>query len=119
MDCELRLFTPATQPLNDDVVIHVHGRFSVVSTPDEDEPHLKIEVHRFIVMNAVDPMSATTPDELLTSVTLLGRAVPIPDAANETPDRYFQLEVKDYIRDHNQTFSIRFATFLFLFSDTY
>ena len=108
MDCELRLFSPANQSL-DGTVIHVHGRFSVTTAPNEDEPHLEVEVHRFVIMDVTDPTSGATPDDLSTSVTLYGRVTSLPDVADTTPDKFFMLEVRDYIRDHNQTFSIRFA----------
>jgi hypothetical protein len=107
-DCELRLFSPANQPLENKVV-HIHGRFSIIAVHGEDEPHLEIEVHRFVVMDALDPAGEATPDDLSTSVTLYGRVTLIPDTIGTTADKFFTLEVRDYIRDHHQTFSIRFV----------
>ena len=111
--CELRLF-PGTQVLEGKVV-HAHGRFSVITMANEDEPHrLQVEVHRFVVTN-IDPASDDTPGELHTSVTLSGRVVSAADATDNGADKFFTLEVSDYIRDRIQTFNIWFAPFLFLF----
>ena len=106
--CELRLF-PGNQVLEDKVV-HVHGRFSVVATADGDDPFcLQVEVHRFAIMN-MDPTSDDTPGDLHTSVTLSGRVVSTADATDNAADRFFTLEVSEYIRDHIQAFNIRSVT---------
>ena len=106
MECELRLF-PANHTI-DGKVIHAHGRFSVITAADKGDPHLEIEVHRFVIMNMMDPSSEDTPDDLRTSVTLSGRVVPVADTINST-DKFFTLEVSEYIRDRTQTFNIRFV----------
>lgn len=109
VQCELRLF-PGNHVL-EDKIIHAHGRFSIIYTADEDQPHhLQIEVHRFVVMN-MDPSDEDTPDDLYTSVTLSGRVVSAADVTDDTADKFFMLEISEYIRDRNQTFNIRFGIF--------
>jgi hypothetical protein len=108
VECELRLF-PAGQMIEGKVV-KVHGRFSVITAADEDEPRLQVEVHRFVVMNAMDPTSEDIPDDLCTSVTLSGRVVSLTGATGNVGDKFFTLEVSEYVRDRTQTFNIRFAT---------
>ena len=60
-------------------------------------------------MEVMDPAGDATPDDLSTSVTLLGRAASLPDVVGASADKFFMLEVRDYIRDRNQMFSIRFV----------
>lgn len=110
INCELRLFSPGNQDL-EGRVIHAHGRFLVVTPIDGDEPHLEIEVDRFVIMDAMDPASNNIPDDLRTSITLLGRVVPLTDVDDTTADKFFMLEVRDYVRDRNQTFNIQFVGF--------
>jgi len=106
MDCELRLFL-GNQTI-EEKVIHIHGRFSVVAAADEGEdPRLLVEVHRFVVMG--DPANDKTPDDLRTSVTLSGRVVSATDSTATTADKFFILEVSEYIRDQIETFSTRFV----------
>ena len=93
----------------DGKIVHAHGWFSVItSANNEGDPCLEIEVHRFVIMNTMDPLSEDTPDNLCTSVTLSGRVVSVADAINST-DKFFTLEVSEYIQDHTQTFSIWFV----------
>lgn len=110
MDCELRLW-PENQVL-DQKTVHIHGRFSVAKTPGDDDPCLKIEVHRFVVMHTNDPTNDSnldpTPDQVRTSVTLYGRVTSISDAANDGgADKFFTLEISEHIRDRIQIFHIR------------
>ena len=112
VQCELRLF-PGNNLL-DDKVVHVHGQFSIIASADEDQPHkLQIEVHRFVITN-MNPTDEATPDDLYTSVTLSGRVVSTTDAIDNGADRFFMLEVSEYIRDHIQLFNIRFVWFVSL-----
>ena len=109
IDCELRLF-PGNQAISSERVIHVHGWLSVVPATDEDDPRLQVEVHHFVVTNMIDPAGKDTPDDLRTSVTLSGRVAPLSEMIGNTTDKFFMLELSDYIRDHMQTFTIRFAS---------
>jgi hypothetical protein len=109
VECELRLF-PGNHALEQKVV-HAHGRFSVITPANEDKPRLQVEIHRFVVMDMIDPSSADTPEGLRTSVALSGRVVSVADATVNPADKFFMLEVSDYIRDHIQAFNIRFAAF--------
>jgi len=59
----------------------------------------------------IDPSSEDTPEGLRTSVTLSGWVVSTADASGSAADKFFTLEVSDYIQDHIQTFNIRFVTF--------
>jgi len=111
INSEVRLY-PGNHVL-DKRVIHAHGRFVVVTGDNDDGPYLQVEIHRFVIMDAMDPSDGDSPEGLRTSVTLSGR-VTVADAASGAGDKFFTLEVSDYIRDHVQTFSIRFGGFLFL-----
>ena len=109
MVAELRLYLGG-QSIQDKV-IHAHGRFCVVSPPGE-EPMLLVEVHRFDIMNAPDPVNDKTPDTICTSVTICGRAV-LTEVASEGHDKFFTLELNEYIRGGSKTFNIRFSRFEF------
>ena len=117
-DCELRLW-PGGQTI-ENKVIHVHGRFSITTAPDDGDPCLKVDVHRFVIMHPNeadsegDPNPDPTPLEVRTSVTLCGQVTSITDAANDGgADKFFLLEVSDYVRDRVQTFNIRFVPYSF------
>ena len=106
--CEIRLF-PKGQEV-EGAVIFAHGRFSVVSPNDGNELFLQVEAHDFVIMKMdIDPTSDDIPDDLCASLTLLGRVVPTAPEPAPTQDKFFTLEVSDYIRDHTQTFRIRCA----------
>ena len=59
----------------------------------------------------MDPSDEDTPDDIYTSVTLSGRVVSAADVTDDTADKFFMLEISEYIRDRNQTFNIRFGIF--------
>lgn len=105
--CDLRLYLAGQAIIGK--VVHVHGRFSVIAPAGEGEPRLQVEVHRFVVMNAMDPASEDIPGDLCTSVTLSGRVILLADATGNSADKFFTLEVSEYVRDRAQTFNIRFA----------
>ena len=111
-DCEIRLW-PGNQTL-EDKVIHIHGRFSIVTAPGEDDPCLKVDVHHFVIMHANDsatPNSDPTPLDVRASVTLCGQVTSITNVANDgSANKFFMLEVSDYVRDRVQTFHIRFVS---------
>lgn len=86
-------------------LIYARGRFSLTPT-DEGAAFVQIDAYRITILD-LDPEDS--PDDIRTSVTLYGRVVPINDVVENTPDRFFMLEVSDYVRDHTQTFTIRFA----------
>lgn len=111
VESELRLY-PGNHVL-DKTVIHAHGRFAIVTADDDSDPSLQAEIHRFVIMDAINPSDDNTPEGLRTSVTLSGR-VTAADAASGAGDKFFTLEVSDYVRDHTQTFSIRFVLFLII-----
>lgn len=103
IDSELRIYN---QNLDiEDQVIHIHGRFSVLPADEDKASCLQVEVHRF-VSDALDPRGANLPEAHCTSVTIFGRVASAVEVAG-TADKFFTLEVSDYIRDHNQTFNIR------------
>jgi len=109
-DCEIRLW-PGNQTL-EEKVIHIHGRFSIVTVPGEDDPCLKVDVHHFVVMHANDsathPSSDPTPLEVRTSVTLCGQVTSTTNDGGA--NKFFVLEVSDYVRDRTQMFHIRFVS---------
>jgi len=112
-DCEIWLW-PGNQML-EEKVIHIHGRFSVVTAPGEDDPCLKVDVHHFVVMHANDSATHPNPDptplEVRTSVTLCGQVTSITNVANDGgANKFFGLEVSDYVRDCVQMFHIRFVS---------
>lgn len=118
VDCELRLW-PGNQVL-EQKVIHIHGRFSIAAVPGDEDPSLKVEVHHFVIMHANDLANDPandlntdpTPLEVRTSVTLFGQVISTTDAAsNGGADKFFTLEISEYIRDRMQTFRIRFVCF--------
>jgi hypothetical protein len=109
VECELQLF-PGNHSLEQKVV-HAHGWFSVITPANEDKPHLQVEIHRFVIMDMIDPSSADTPEGLRTSVALSGQVVSVADATVNPADKFFMLKVSDYICDHIQAFNIQFATF--------
>jgi len=114
VDCEIRLW-PGNHILEEKVV-HIHGRFSIATTPDEDDPCLKIDVHHFVVMHSSDSTTHPDPDptplEVRTSVMLCGQVTSITNVANDGgANKFFALEVSDYVRDRVQTFRIRFVLF--------
>ena len=106
IDSELRIY-PGGDPI-DNMVLHVQGRFCVVS-PTGETPFLLAEIHRFDIMHIADPSAETTPDTVRTSVTTCGRAIP-SDVVTDTRDRYFGLEMKEYIRDISHEFNITYRT---------
>ena len=119
VDSELQMWTK--NQVLERKVLHIHGRFSIVTTPGDDDPCLKIEVHHFVVMHAsglgsdleTDPNSDPTPVEVRTSVTLCGQVTSTDDMANDSSaDKFFTLEVSDYICDRTQMFRIRFVSLL-------
>ena len=106
-ECQLRLYAP-TQDL-DGQVIHAHGRFAIDITP-EGLPSFQIDVYRFAIISSMDPASKDPVDDLRTSVTLFGHVVPLIGSLPEhTLDRYFMLGICDYVRDHTQSYTIRFV----------
>ena len=109
--CTLRVYSPS-QDLTDDVV-HAHGRFSVVAAMEGNAPHLEIEVHRFVTMTNLDP-NGNNPPDFRVSVTLFGRVSQRFDTVENTADKFFVLEVSDYIRDRTQTYTIRYVVLLFV-----
>jgi len=109
VECELQLF-PGNHILEEKVV-YAHGQFSVITATNEDKPCLQIEIHWFVVMDMIDPLSEDTPEGLRTSVTLSGQVMSTADTSGSAADKFFMLEVSDYIRDHIQTFNIRFVKF--------
>ena len=103
IDCELRLYPgPGGGERLEDQVIHAHGRFCINSTGEA--PTLQMEVHRFDIM----AVGESIPDTLCTSVTLCGRVGP-PEEAPDGLDKFFTLEINEYIRDRTQMFNIRFG----------
>jgi hypothetical protein len=112
IDSQLRLF-PSGQDLNKEV-LQVRGRFSI-STAGRGAPYLQLEVHRFAVMSKMDPESDDDPDDLRTSVTVLGRVLLLPGVPENTTDRFFVLEISEYIRDIAQVFTVQFVMSCFFF----
>ena len=45
----------------------------------------------------IDPSGDQNPEDLRTSVTLCGRVVPVMDGVSDVADRFFTLEVSEYI----------------------
>ena len=66
---EVRLYSPV-QDLTDKV-IHGHGRFVVISTAEEDETCIELEIHRFTIMDNLDPTDGD-PIDFRTSITIYG-----------------------------------------------
>jgi len=114
IDTELRVYSQGL----DGMVVHLYGRFSVVPATDEEDPYLLIEVHRFIATN-IDPFDNTASKDRRTSVTVSGRVVPLTDVTGEVESGVFMLEVNEFIRDRNQSFTIRFATHFFSLVDAF
>jgi hypothetical protein len=109
VDCEIRLYLGRQDV--EGKVVHMNGRFCVSTSVDRGEPFLQLEVHRFDVIDAwgtSDGSDDSSPDTLCTSITLCGRVVPC-ELVDEGPDKFFALEVNEYIRDRSQTFTIRFG----------
>ena len=109
IDTELRMYSQGL----DGMVVHLYGRFSVVAATEEEDPYLLIEVHRFIATN-INPFDSAASKDRRTSVTVSGRVVPLADVTGQVESGVFMLEATEFIRDHNQSFTIRFAS-LFLF----
>jgi len=114
IDTELRMYSQGL----DGMVVHLYGRFSVVPATEEDDPYLQIEVHRFIA-TAINPFDETASKDRRTSVTVSGRVVPLTDIAGEVENGIFMLEVNEFIRDHNQSFTIRSAAPFFFLVDVF
>ena len=104
ISCKLRMYLGGQNV--DHRVIHGHGRFSVLPATDEQDPSLLLEIHRFDAMDMMDPSGDQNPEGLRTSVTLCGRVVPVVDGVTDVADKFFTLEVSEYIRDYKQTFSV-------------
>ena len=86
-------------------LLHVHGRFCVVTHADR-YPFLQMEIKRFVVMENMNPLGDDIPGELCSSVIVQGHVVPHGGALNNTADGFFMLEVSERIRDSTQTYSI-------------
>jgi hypothetical protein len=108
--CTLRVYSPGQDLSNN--VVHVHGRFSIVATIEEDDPCLEIEVHRFVTMTNFDARG-DNPQDLRTSVMVFGRVSQRFDTVENTVDKFFTLDVSDYICDRTQTYIIRFVNLFF------
>ena len=107
----LRVYSPSQDLTND--IVHVHGRFSVAAAMEEGIPRLEIEVHRFVTMDNLDP-NGDNPQDFRVSVTLFGRVSQRFDIVENTADKFFVLEVSDYIRDRTQTYTIRCVVLFFV-----
>jgi hypothetical protein len=103
INTEVRLYN-ANQDINDKV-IHLWGKFSVVSVDNEKGPHLQVDAHHFVV-NTLDPRGDFLPEALRISVIVFGRVASVAEVAGN-PDKFLMLEASDWVRDHNQTFNIR------------
>ena len=113
VDSDLRLYTQG-QDLKDKAV-HIHGRFSLLAANEEQPPHLQIDVHHFIVMPAFDAGGQGLPDASHTSVVICGCIVSAAEVVGSS-DKFFMVEVSEYIRDRLQTFNIQFVMFSFVLS---
>ena len=111
IDAELRMYSQGL----DGMVVHLYGRFSVVPATEEEDPYLLIEVHRFTATN-INPFDKGASKDRRTSVTVSGRVVPLTNVTGEAESGVFMLEANEFIRDHSQSFTVRFATLFFLFS---
>lgn len=106
--CDLRVYLGG-QDLNEQVV-QIHGRFCTVPSVEEDDPCLAIDVQRFVVMTNFEVKGGVQSD-LRVSVTLLGRVSPPAEAVGNTADKFFTLEVSEYVRGRNKTYAMRFVIF--------
>jgi len=61
------------------------------------------------------PASNDVPDDLHTSVTLFSQVTSHTEVVENTTDKLFVMGISEYIRDHIQTFNIRFAATYTLF----
>ena len=104
---DLRIYSPEDI---DEKVVEIHGRFSIVPGEEGDPPSLQIDVHRFVVLTLVDADAKNVPDESRTSVTLCGRVVSVADVTGNVVDKFFTVELSEYIRDHMQTFTLLCVT---------
>lgn len=105
LPCQLRAYLGGDLS---DKVIHIHGRFVVISGAKNGEPCLKIEVNRFAVMNGLDP-SVNDGTDFRTSVTFYGRVTRQIEGPSDSNDRFFAVEVTEYVRDRSQSYTIWFV----------
>jgi hypothetical protein len=106
--CQLRLYSP-DQGL-DGRVVQVHRRFIVVPSSLEDDHCFEIEVHCFVFMNDMDPTSKNPPNTHF-SVTVYSQVDRQLDSPTGTLDKFFTVEVIEFIRDHLQTYHLWFIVY--------
>ena len=90
-------------------VLHVHGRFCVITRTD-GSIILQIDIHRFVIMENMNPLDRDVPEGLCSSVTVQGDVISTHDGSSDNAAiKFFMLKVSECMRDSAKTYTILFV----------
>ena len=87
-------------------VLHVHGRFCVLTRAD-GSIILQIDIQRFVIMENMNPLDSDVPGGLCSSVTVQGDVISTHDGSSgDVAVKFFMLKVSERMRDSTKMYTI-------------